>query len=168
MTFAQRFFERCVKLVRRDFLALLQVLRHQRLVDLDHLVDERLVRLCHRPEIGLAAGIEKAVDDALATVGGQVDRQAFAAERRAHGSERRLRVDVVGIDLVDDDQPAQLARSAPRHHPRRDHFDAGAGADHDGRSLDGVERGDRLADEVGIAGRIDQVDARARAFEMHH
>ena len=79
--FAQRLLERRVQLLRRD-LALLEVERHQLLVDLDHLVDQRAVRFGHRGEIGFAVGIEEAVDDALAAVRGQVDRQAFLAERR--------------------------------------------------------------------------------------
>ena len=91
MSVAQRLLERRVQLLRRD-LALLEVLRHQRLVDFDDLVDERAVRAAHRREVGLAVGIEEAVDDALAAAGGKIDRQAFLAEqrldRRQHGSGR--------------------------------------------------------------------------------
>jgi type II secretory pathway predicted ATPase ExeA len=51
-------------------LALLEVARHQLLVDLDDLVDERAVRLLDRREVGIPFGIEEAVDDALAAAAG--------------------------------------------------------------------------------------------------
>ena len=52
MAFAQRLLERRVQLVGRDLVALLEVLRHQRLVDFDDLVDQRLVRIGDRREVG--------------------------------------------------------------------------------------------------------------------
>ena len=67
MALAQRLLERRVQLLGRD-LALLEVERHQVLVDLDHLIDERAVRLPDRRKVGLAVGIEETVDDALAAV----------------------------------------------------------------------------------------------------
>ena len=63
MAFAQRLLERRVQLRGLD-LALLEVERHQLLVDLDHLVDQRAMRRLDRREIGVARGIEEAVDDA--------------------------------------------------------------------------------------------------------
>ena len=163
--FAQRLLEGGVQLVRRD-LALLQVLRHQLLVDLDHLVDERLVRCGYRREIAFTRGVEEAVDDTLAAVGGQVDRQALLAERLLDLRERAGKIDILGVDAVDDDQPAQAAFAGPLHHARRDHLDAGTRVDDDRRRLDRVERADRLADEIGEAGSVDQMNARALRFEV--
>ena len=140
---AQRLLERRVQLVRRD-LALLEVERHQLLVDLDDLVDQRAVRLLDRREIGLAVGREEAVDDALAAARRQVDRQALLAERRLDLRQQRRQVDVLGVDLVDDDEAAEPALGGPVHHPRRDHLDAGLRVDDDRHRLDRVERADRL------------------------
>ncbi len=53
MPLAQRFLERRVQLLGLD-LALLQVERHQLLVDLDDLVDQRAVRIGDRREIRFA------------------------------------------------------------------------------------------------------------------
>ena len=50
---AQRFLERRVQLVRFN-LALFQVQRHQLLVDLHHLIDQRAMRVSDRREIGFA------------------------------------------------------------------------------------------------------------------
>jgi hypothetical protein len=55
VAFAQRLLEWRVQLVRRD-LALLEVARHQLLVDFDDLVDERAVRLLDRREVGSPSG----------------------------------------------------------------------------------------------------------------
>ena len=162
---AQRLLERRVQLLRRD-LALLEVFRHQLFVDLDHLVDERLVRRRHRREIALARRIEEAVDHPLAAVGRQVDRQALLAERLLDLREHVGEIDVLGVDAVHDDQPAQAPLARPLHHPRRDHLHARARVDdHRGR-LDRVERADRLADEIGKARRVDQVDARPLRLEV--
>ena len=165
MALAQRLLERRMQLVRLD-LALLEVERHQFLVDLDDLVDERAMRGFHRREIRVAGGIEEAVDDALATVGRQIDRQAFLAERGLDPGQHCGQVDVLGVDLVDDDEAAQPALGRPLHHPRRDHLDAGLRVDHDRRRLDGVERADRLPDEIGEPGRVDDVNARAVGLAM--
>ena len=162
MAVAQRLLERRVQLLGRD-LALLQVLRHQRLVDLDDLIDERAVRAAHRREVGLAVGVEEAVDDLLAAIGGQIDRQALLAEQRLDRREQRRQIDVLGVDLVDDDEPAEAALRRPIHHPRRDHLDAGLRADDDRRGLDGIERADRLPDEIGESGRVDEMDPRRPA-----
>ena len=105
MTFTQRLFERRVQLVRRD-LPLLEIGRHQRLVDFHDLVDELAMRLLDRREVGLAVGIEEAVDHALATSGRQVDRQALLAEERLDRREQARQIDVLRVDLVDDDETA--------------------------------------------------------------
>ena len=67
---AQRLLERVVQLLRRQLLALLEVQRHQFLVDLDHLVDDlRCARLRPwRSRRFAAPGVEEAVDDARAAV----------------------------------------------------------------------------------------------------
>ena len=69
--------------------------------------------------------------------------------------DERGKIDIVGVHLVDDDDPtqAQLAGFA-KHAPRVD-FDARVGVDHDHGRFDGVEGADGLADEVGVAGRIE-------------
>ena len=78
---AQRLLERIVQLLGRELLALLEVERHQLFVDLDHLVDDLGVRRLDRGEVRrLAARLEEAVDDRLAAVGRQVERQAGLAE----------------------------------------------------------------------------------------
>ena len=80
--------------------------------------------------------------------------------------EEPRQVDVVGVDHVDDDEPAELALAGPLHHARRDHLEPGLGVDDDRGGLDGVERADRLADEVRESGRVDQVDARFRRIDV--
>ncbi len=167
MALAQRFLEWRMQLLGRD-LALVQVERHQLLVDLHDLVDQRAVRIGDRRKIRFAGRIEKTIDDALAVAGRKVDRQALLAECRADRGEDRRQVDVLGIDLVDDQQAAKSARRRPLHHSRRDHFDARRRVDDDRRGLDSIEGADRLADEVGKSGRVDDVHARVLRLEVKH
>ena len=45
-------------------------------------------------------------------------------------------------------------------------FDAAVGVDDDHRRIDAAQRADRLADEVGIAGRVDDVEVFAGVLEV--
>ena len=53
-------------------------------------------------------------------------------------------------------------------HPPGVHFDARLGVDHDRRRVDAPHGADRLADEVGIAGRVDHVEVLAAVVEVDH
>ncbi len=149
MPLAERLLKRVVELLRRQLLALLEVQRHQLLVDLDHLVDDLGVRGRHRGEVGLRlAGREEAVDDAAAAVGRQVERQALAAERFAQLGQHLLGLRVLAVDLVDDDEAAQLAVAREFHHALRDRLDAVDGADDDRGGLHRFEHAQRAPGEV--------------------
>ena len=126
------------------------------------------MRLSDGREVGLPVGVEEAVDDAAAAAGRQVDRQALLAERRLDRRQETRQVDILHVDLVDDDEAAEPALRRPIHHPRRDHLDARLRAHHHRRRLHGVERTDRLPDEIGEAGRVDQVDARVLRVEVQN
>src|SRR5262249_33712520 len=74
-------------------------------------------------------------------------------------------VGVAAIDLVDDDEPAQLALARELHHALREGIYAARGA-HDQRDrLDRFEHGERLAEEVRITRGIDEVDVGAVEIE---
>jgi hypothetical protein len=106
--------------------------------------------------------LPEAVDDAAATVARQVEWQHFRTEGLAQvieqGAELRARV----VDLVDDDDAAQVACLGMLHHPVRPIADAGVGVDDDRKSLHGGHRGQGGATEIRITGRIDQVDVDGR------
>ena len=159
MAFAQRALERLVQLVGAH-LALLEVRLHQLLVDLDHLVDELAVRFFHRAEIGLARGREEAVRYPGAAAGRQVERQAFLAERLLDALEQVLQVDVVGIDLVDDDQAIESALRRPAEEAPGHHLDAVLRVDDDRGGLDRGERGQSVPEKVRVARGIQQMDIR--------
>ena len=158
MPLAQRPLERRVQLLGRH-LALLEVGLHQLLVDLDHLVDQLAVRLVHGREVGFARRSEEAVGDLAVVAGGQVERQAFLAERLLDALEQVLQVDVVGVDLVDDEQPVQAALRRPLHEASGHHLDAVLRVDDDGGGFHRGEGRQRLAEKIGVAGGVEQVDA---------
>ena len=168
MALAQRLLERRVQLLGRD-LALLEVERHQLLVDLDHLVDQRAVRGGDRREIGFAGGIEKAVDDALAAVGRQVDRQALLAERRLDRREQRRQVDVLGVDLVDDRRGGRACACAA-HSIIRDVIISMPAAALMTTAAVSTASSAPIAWPMksGKPGRVDQVDARVLRLEVQH
>ena len=156
-----------MQLIGRN-LALLEVERHQCFVDFHDLIHQRTVSLGDGGKIRFARGIEKAIDDPPAIVGGKVDRQALFSERGLDSGQETREIDIFGVDLVDDHQPAQFPLRGPVHHARSDHFDAGRSIDHDGCRLHRVERADRLADEIGKAGSVDHVHPRPLRFQMQH
>src|SRR5471032_131845 len=142
MTFTERPLEGLVQLLRADGLALLQVKLHQDGVDLDHLIDQRVVRCRNRQEIGVTRRVEKAIHHFAATLRRQVDRQAFRAEGFLNLRQKRWKVDLFAVDTIHDDYPAELARARPRHHAPGGHFDTGLRIDDDGGSFHGGQGAD--------------------------
>ncbi len=167
MTPAQRAFEGVVQLIERDALTLLEVELHELVIELDDLVGNLRVRRLDRGEVGHRVGrLEEAVGDPLAAVGRQVQRQAFRAENGPDPAEDRLRVRLGGIDLVDDDEPAELLRRRLGHELLGDELDTVLCVDDDGHRLDGREDRQRPADEIRVARRVEQVDAPAAVLQM--
>ena len=64
---------------------------------------------------------------------------------------------MLGVDLVDDDQAAQPAPTGALEHAPRHLVDAGLGVDDHRRGFDRLEGAECVADEVGVAGGVDQV-----------
>ena len=169
--FAQRLLQRRVQFARID-VALVQVALDEIGIDLDHLLDERAMRLLDAGKVGLLARrrgrVEEAIDDARAAVGRQIQRQTLATERRLDLRQQAGQVDALRVDLADEDHARQAALLRPVHHARAHHFDARRGVDDDRRGLYRLERRHRLAEEVGVAGGIDQVHADTVVQQVHH
>ena len=160
---AQRALERLVQLLGRD-LAFLEVGLHQLLVDLDHLVDQLAVRLLYRGKVDLTRpaspeGAKKQSETLLRFAAGRLSGRHSLPKACWMRSSSASQVDVVGVDLVDDDQAVEAALRRPLHEARRHHLDAVLRVDHDRRGLDRGQRGQRMAEEVRVAGRVEQVDS---------
>ncbi len=107
VTFAQRALEGIVQLLGVELLALLEIERHQIVIELDHLVDDLGVRGFSRAEVRRAATrLREAIDDLGAALGRQIERQALASEHLAHLGERLLDPRLAAVDLVDDHDAA--------------------------------------------------------------
>ncbi|MCY1281514.1 hypothetical protein D9M70_303240 [compost metagenome] len=156
MALAQCPLEGLVQLGRGD-LALFQVARHQLLVHLDHLVHQGLVRVGHRGEVGLAVRLEEAIDDPAGVVRRQVQRQHLLAEGFPQAGEQAGQVHPLGVDLVHHQHAAKAALGGHGHHAAGGQFDAVLRIDHHQRGFHRRQGGDGLADEVRVAGGIDQV-----------
>ncbi len=96
-----------------------------------------------------------------------IERDTGLAEQILHGFEQGRVVDVVGVHLRDDDHPAQALLAGLVEHAAGVHTQTGVGVDHDGRRVDGLHRPQHLGDEIGIAGRVDQIEVLASVIEMH-
>src|SRR5205823_1434894 len=129
-------------------------------------IDDLRMRRFDRGKIRRAAvGLKEAVHHGVAAAGGQIQRQAFAAAGLVQLREHVAAVGVAAVDLVDDDDPAQLALARELHEALRERVDAVHGTDHDGHRLHRLEHRQRLAEEVRIAGRVDEVDVDAVEVE---
>ena len=99
-----------MQLLRRKFLALLEIQFHQFLVNFDHLIDDLCVRFLDGAERGFVAlRLEEAVDDTVTVRCRQVHRQAFLTERILNFIEYLFEVNAFCIDLVHDDHAAHAA-----------------------------------------------------------
>ena len=72
---------------------------------------------------------------------------------------------IAAVDLVDDDQAAQLALARELHQTLREGVQAGGRAHDDGDRLDGLEHRKRLAEKVRITRGVDEVDVSAVVVE---
>ncbi len=139
-------------------------------VDLDDRFDERLVDRCRIEQgpLGTLGRVERARHplEIGAVANRQVERHAGTAEQFLNRTQQGRVVDVVGVHLVDDDHSSQAALARLAEHAPRVDADARVRVDHDGRRFHGPHRSQHLADEVGIAGRVDQVEVAAAVIEM--
>ena len=164
---AQRLLERRVQLGGVD-VAVVEVAVDEIGVDLDDLLDEGAMRRVDAAEIAVAFAVVEAVDDARAACVGQVERQALLAERVLDLRQHAGQVDAGHVDPVDDDHAVALARRGVLHHAHRHRLDADRRVDDDRRGLHRLERGQALAEEVGRARRVDEVDARLAVRQVQH
>ena len=82
---------------------------------------------------GLAVRLKETIDDGAAAFARQVQRQAFSAERFAQLFQHFFGTGIAAVDLVDDDEAAQLAIAGEVHEAVRDRIHSGGGADDDRR-----------------------------------
>ena len=157
---AQRLFQRRVQL-GRVHIAVVQVAVDKGRVDLDHLLHQRAVCVVHAAEVAVPGAVVETIDHACGALVGQVQRQALTAEAGLDVGQQRGQVHPGCVDAVDDDQPVALALGRPGHHAHRHRLDADRGVDHHRRRLHRLQRRQRLAQAVGRAGGVDQVDATA-------
>ena len=95
----------------------------------------------------------------------QQDRHYFGAELAAQGFEGLMEIGVLAIHLVDDEaaHDAVLCGERPRFFRADGH--AGNGADDDGRAFAYAHRAHHFADEIEVAGHVDEVDLLALPFD---
>ncbi len=164
---AQRLLQRRVQLVGVD-VAVVQVAVDKVAIDLDHLLDQRAVRIGHGAKVAVALAVVKAIDHLGGAGIRQVQGQAFLAEGGLDVGQHSGQIDVLRVDPVDDDEAVQPALGGVGHHALGHRLDAGGGVDDDGGGFHRFQRRQALADEIGRAGRVDQVDAAAAVIEVHH
>ncbi len=166
MAVTQAVFERVADLRggQRGF-ACIQVVLHDLVVDLDHLVDDVLVGFTRRGKIRVARGLEERIAHGASLRGGKIQRQAFMAEFHAQLVDQQGKVDAFDVDAIDDDDACDAAFLRMGHHRSRAMFDAVGGIDHDRDGIGGGKRGQGGSAEIGIAGRVEQMDAIAVALD---
>ena len=171
----ERVLERVRDLLDAELLAL-EVALHQPFVRLDDGVEELRAVLLHlRPQLGrnlarafllraLGARVRahvQEVDDAgqlVLAADRQVHGDAVLRELRAQRLEDAEEVGALAVEHVHehDAREAEVGRALPE--PRRADLDAHHAAGDEERALDDAQRGDRVALEAGVAGRVDEVD----------
>src|SRR6185312_13158380 len=166
MALPQGLLKRVVELLRGYLLPLLQIHRHQLLVELDHLVDELRVRDLHRGEVGTRAmGLKEAVHHRPAALRGQIERQALRAEGLAHLRQHIRGFRVAAVDLVDDDEAAEPAIAGKIHQTLSDGVGSARCADDDRHGFHGFEHGESASEEIRVARGVEEMDMSRVAVE---
>ena len=145
---------------------------HDRLVGDDDRLDQRLADFLG-VEQG-AGGVGRRIERAGHAVEirpvpqRHVQRHTGRAEQFLDPLEQPGEVDVVGVHAVDDDHPAQAGLARLGEDPAGVDLDPRLGIDDDHRGIDAPQGPNRLADEVGIARRVDGVEPFAGMVEVGH
>ncbi len=108
------------------------------------------------------------VDIAVERVGGpdrDLERRDLVAERRAQRVERRRRVGVLTVALVDEETGRRPGLAAQGDGLLEAGLDAGRCIHHEERPVGGGEPLDDLGDEIRVAGHVDQRDPRPVVLE---
>jgi hypothetical protein len=109
------------------------------------------------------------VDDALQLVlraDRDVHRDAFVGQLLAQSVEHAEEVGTLAVEHVDEDDAGEIRRFGACPVARRLHLDAHHRADDEEGAFDNAERGNRVALEAGVAGRVDQVDLASLPLEV--
>ena len=96
-----------------------------------------------------------------------IQRNASFAPQILNIADELGEIDVLRIHLADDNHSPQPRLAGLLKYSARVHFDAGMGVDDNRRRFHRPHRAQRLADEIGIARRIDQIEMLAGVVEMH-
>ncbi len=106
-------------------------------------------------------GVGEQVGDAVERrllADGQLERRDAGAEAVAQLFERAVEGGALLVELVDEDHPGDPHLLGETPHPLGAHLDAVDGAHHEDGEIDHAERSVDVADEVGVAGGVDEVD----------
>ena len=159
-------FERGVQDVVIRLLAA-EILLHQRVIQLDDLIENSRVRLGRRERISLSPSLfSRHSTTALPPPAGKIDRQTFVAERFLNLCDQRFQIDFRQIDLVDDDRRGADLATGDFHHPPGDDFDPALRVDDDDYGLHRRQAAMRVADQIRAARRVDEVDPLAEVIRM--
>ncbi len=161
------------KLLRGDFLAA-QVLLDEGIIYLGNRLHQLLAVafglglecLWHVAFLGLGPGAgiglhRQQVDDALEAGMGadsQLQRQAFLAQLGLDFPDDLDIIGVLAVHLVDEDEPWQTGLLAVAPDLLRADLHAGGGADDDDGPFADAQGGPGLADEIGIAGGVEDIE----------
>ncbi len=175
--------ERVLELLEAGHVAL-EVALEQRVVGDDdalhqvvvHLVLQRLHVVRDRLGVGDAAlvdvrGVGEEVGDATEVrlrADRQLQRCHAGSEPVAELVERALEAGPLAVELVDEDHPRHAQPGGLAPHRLGLHLHAVDRAHHEHREVDDPQRGTDVAEEVGVAGRVDQVDLVALPLEGRH
>ena len=113
-----------------------------------------------------ALGLEETVDDTDALGCRQVERQAPGAELGANFFEQRFEVGFLGVNFIDDNDPAQALVMRGLHQAPRILLDAVLCIDDDRGRLDRRQYGKRTAIEVAVSRCVDEVYVDSAVIEM--
>jgi hypothetical protein len=98
------------------------------------------------------------LDEGVLVGAGQVGATALGAKGFLDGADQFAHFDVLGGHLVDHDDDRFVRLTGQLEHLTRVRFDAGGGADDEDRGLCGGNGSDSRTGEIGVAGRVDDVD----------
>ena len=149
------------RLVKRFVIWLfaLEVSLHERVVNLDNLIEELGVKAGDWANVAFALAVQKAIDDRRALVRGQVDRKAASAKRFFELVQKCTEVCNAFANVADHDGNRQLEVAGELQQAPGHAVDPTLRVHHEHHRLGGGKAGNRLSYEIRRTRKVENVDA---------
>ena len=130
MPLPQSLLERCMQISRTRVSAIIKIARQQILILFDNLINQRPMRCCNRGKISIARFLSQHINHIRRAVRRQIKHHALLTKTLTNICHQPRQIEILRINLVHHNHPAQLTLSRLLHHALGHQLDTCLRIDH--------------------------------------